>query len=115
MESAWTAARNIFRKRCARCAKTLKRWSLKQMRNLLWRADEWVLRQEVRLRDEAATADFQSVVDPVKSATRERARREGAAAVSLRAGEHKPILSAPSRRPRLPRLKYQGGQFVRTA
>ncbi len=101
MESVLTAAKDIFRRLAARCGKTLRRWSLKQLRNLLWRVDEWVMKQESRLRDEAAMADTSAValakaeVDPVTSAQREKSHR------------HRRVNRG------LSRLKYQNGEFVR--
>lgn len=63
-------------------------------------ADDWIQRQEVRLRNTTAMADFQAEVDPIASAAREKVIRR----------ERKPRTQA---RPKLARLKYQQGQFVR--
>lgn len=60
-------------------------------------ADDWIQRQEVRLRDNSAVATFQAEVDPIASAVREKAIRRAARIT----------------KPRLPRLKYQHGEFVR--
>lgn len=101
MESVLIAARNTFLKLAEACGKTLRRFLLKSLRNALDRADEWCHAQEVRLRDEAAMADKSAVaaakaeVDPAASRQRER---------KIRAA-----------RPRLARLKYQHGEFVRSA
>lgn len=79
-------------------------------------ADDWIQRQEVRLRDTAAMADFQAEVDPVASAVRERAIKKlggvsaGKSTIGNSASPHSRKL-APHR---LPRLKYQHGEFVRS-
>jgi uncharacterized protein YraI len=73
MESVATAARNISRKLYAACANKVKRWSLSFLRNLIWRADEWVHAQEQKLRADASRAEYAAEVDPVVSAVRERA------------------------------------------
>ena len=95
MESAWIAAKKSFRKRSAQCAKTLRRWSLKKMRNMLWRADEWLIEKEREFQREAVKKELLAEVDPVASSAREKARKKIA-------------------RPRVARLKYQHGEFVRT-
>jgi hypothetical protein len=99
MESVLIAAKSIFLKLSAACANRLRRWSLKTLRNAIDRADEWCHEQEVRLRDEAAKPAYLAEVDPVASAARERVHKKTARAA----------------RPRLARLKYQHGEFVRSA
>jgi len=65
--------------------------------------DDWIQRQEVRLRDKAAMADVSAValakaeVDFVASAAREKTHKRAARVL----------------KPRKSRLVYQGGQFVR--
>jgi hypothetical protein len=88
-EYARNAFGNIFRSR-------LKRWLIKMLRNAVDRADEWVHRQEVGIREQVAGGrEYAAEVDPVASRKRERA-------------------IVKTRRPRLARLKYQHGEFVRS-
>lgn len=112
MESASHAGKNIFRRALKRAAKEGKSWLLKLLRDIIWRADEWVQRQEVRLRDEAAAVEVSAAalaeVDPVASAAREHAHKRAARAARPRSNR-----TASSARPRLPRLKYEHGEFVR--
>ena len=79
----------------------LERLTLRLCRWLVDRADEAVHGWEVRLRGKAAMADTsaearraKAEVDPIASAAREKIVRK-------------------ARRPRQPRLRYVGGQFVR--
>lgn len=95
MASAKRAAKSISRKLAAACANRLRRWSLKVLRKALDRADEWVHEQEVSLRSEAGGSKLDPEYDRVASAARERKMRAA--------------------RPRLARLKYQHGEFVRQA
>jgi hypothetical protein len=100
MESVLIAAKSIFLKLSAACANRLRRWSLKTLRNVIDRADEWCHEQEVGFREQAAgNSEYAAEVDPVASAARERVHKKTARAA----------------RPRLARLKYQHGEFVRSA
>lgn len=84
----------------------LWRWTLRRARLALDVADEWIHAQEVRLREQAAIPQRLAEVDPIASAARERSHKKSARAVSSS--------RTPSRvRPRMPRLVYQAGQFVR--
>ena len=93
MASVMISAKLIFLKRCELSRKTLRRWLLTRMRNMLWRADEWIQKQEVCLRDEAMKPAYVAEVDPIQSRKRERTARAA--------------------RPRMTRLKYQHGEFVK--
>jgi hypothetical protein len=86
IRSLWFAARE-----------TLHRWMLRQLRELIWRADEWVHVQEVRLRDEAAMANTKTEIDPIASNARER------------------VIVAARRKQKTSKLRYVGGEFIRTA
>jgi hypothetical protein len=123
MDSVWTAVKSISRKLCAVCANRLRRWSLKMLRNAIWRADEWCHEQEVRLREEAARPAFQAEVNRVQSAKREHALKKlpacppldaTAPAVAGKTTGARRRLSAASMAPRrqFPKLKYQHGEFV---
>jgi hypothetical protein len=76
---------------------TLRLWALKKLRMIVWAADEWLHKQELQMRQDAARKEHLAEVDPAASAARERVSKKSA---------HKP-------RARRPRLVYQGGQFVR--
>ena len=73
----------------------LWRWTLKRLRFALDAADEWLHAQEVQFRESVVTSHESPVtdlsVDRKASAARERAIKKT----------------------RTPRLRYQGGQFVR--
>ena len=75
----------------------LWRWMIRRLRAIVWAADEWIHAQELKLRESAAPALVQAPaeVDRKQSAQRERAFRKSVG------------------RPRIARLKYTGGQFVR--
>jgi hypothetical protein len=100
MEFVKSAAKSISRK----LFHAFRSWSIKCLRSLVWTADEWVHRQEVKLRDASPAApdrlsdglQVQPVpaVDRKSSAVRERAHKRAA-------------------HPRLPRLRYEQGSWVR--
>lgn len=74
MESVWTAAKNFFRKLFDRSGKKLQNWSLRLLRSLIWRADEWCWRQEQALKLEpAGKTRLDPEFDREASALRERA------------------------------------------
>ena len=76
--------------------KAVWKWTLKKLRGIVWAADEWIHAQEVRLKEAGSGVQVPDpAVDPVASAAREKVFR-----------------SKPARAAR-PRLRYQGGQFVR--
>jgi hypothetical protein len=76
--------------------KAVWKWILKKLRGIVWVADEWIHAQEVKLQVTGTSAQAPDpAVDPVASAAREKVFR-----------------SKPARAAR-PRLRYQGGQFVR--
>lgn len=127
MESVSSAVKNIFRKLCLRigafvAAKalqirgTIRLRSIKLLRQLIDRADEWCHGLEVLLRHEAAVAAAKAEVDPVASAARERAIKKlagvstGKSTIGNSASPHSRVL----RPHRLPRLKYRQGEFVRS-
>jgi hypothetical protein len=116
MESVLIAAKSIFLKLSAACANRLRRWSLKTLRNVIDRADEWCHELEVRLRDEAAKPAYAAEVDPAASAARERSIKKlggvsaGKSITGSSASPHSRVLGPH----RLPRLKYQHGEFVRS-
>lgn len=68
-----------------------------QLRKIVWVADEWIHRQELAMRQEAGRQEYIAEVDPVASAARERVHKR----------------SARAARPRLPRLQYKAGEWVR--
>jgi hypothetical protein len=72
----------------------LWRFALRRARTILDAADDWIHAEEVKLREAAAPAAPPAEFDVKASAARERVHKRAA-------------------RPRQPRLKYQGGQFVR--
>lgn len=73
----------------------LKLWRLflRALRAATWTVDDWIQRQELTLREPAERAEAAKTVDRKASAARERQIR--------------------ARRPKLPRLRYEAGQFVR--
>ena len=76
----------------------LWRWILRQFRAIVWTADEWIHAQEVQLRETAevaAPAGLSDEFNVAKSAAREKVHK--------------------AKRAARPRLRYQGGQFVRSA
>lgn len=107
MESVWTAVKSTFQKRCAQFGKTLRRVSLKVLRNAIWRVDEWCHEQELKLRQEAERQELLAEVDPVASRARERSGR----ATRERIFEKLP--ACPRLRPasRPPQLRYKNGEF----
>jgi hypothetical protein len=116
MESVWTAVKSTFRKRSVPFGKTLRRWSLKTLRNAIDRADTWCHRQEVGFREQVAgNSEYAAEMDPVASALREK-HRSGQAAYTIvwdgckTAGKTTPLQLAVRRH--VPRLKYQHGEFV---
>ena len=78
----------------------LWRWMIRKLRLLMDAADDWLHAQEITLRESLATIHQPLVtdlsVDPKASRVRERAIKKTARAAR-------------------PRLRYQGGQFVRVA
>ena len=72
----------------------LWRWTLRRLRAIVWAADEWIHAQEIKQRETAAPAAVSNEFNVAQSAARERAHRKAARAAR-------------------PRLRYQGGQFVR--
>lgn len=140
MESAKGAVRNIFQRAARACGNKLRIWSLKALRGAIWRADEWIHAQELKLREEAEMEKYRAEVSPAKSAARERVhRRESGRAAHPPQGEMNlpacPPLDAAApaiagrttgararlsavrmgpRRQSFPRLKYQHGEFVRS-
>lgn len=107
MESVKSVAKNISRK--------LYALSLRLLRNLIWRADEWVHAQEQKLKAPAIRAEYAAEVDPVASAARERTHKRLGARhpdpLLKRAGEMASI--QPSAKIKLPRLHYEQGSWVR--
>jgi hypothetical protein len=95
MESVLTAAKNIFRKLFDQSRSNAKSWLLRLLRSAIWKADEWIHAQELKMREDRAKPESLAAVDPANSAARE--------------GVHK----ARAARPRPPRMKYVAGQFVR--
>jgi hypothetical protein len=79
--------------------KAIWAWILRRLRGIVWAADEWIHAQELKLRESAAAP----VRPPAEFDRRASAARER---------EHKKT-AARAARPRLARLKYAGGQFVR--
>ena len=75
----------------------LWRWMIRRLTVLLSRADEWVHAQEVKLRESAAMP----VAAPVELDRKQSAQRERQHRKQTRAAR--------------PRLRYQGGQFVRVS
>jgi hypothetical protein len=75
----------------------LRRWALKKLRAIVWAADEWLHKQELQMRQDAARKEHLTEVDPAASAARERVSKKPA--------------SKP--RARRPRLIYQHGYWVR--
>jgi hypothetical protein len=77
MEFVTTAVKSTFRKLSLAYVNGARRWSLRLLRNLIWRADEWVHAQEVAMRQEATTNHESRITnhefDPAASAARERA------------------------------------------
>ena len=113
-ESVLIAVGNTFRKLCARFGKTLRRVSLRILRNALDRADEWVRAQEIELRQEARKQEVLAEVDPAASRAREHSiKRSGAVRGGLLNGAGE-MASIRPRAKALPRLKYQHGEFVRS-
>lgn len=86
MEYVKSAAKSISRKLYAILIRCL--------RSLVWRVDEWVYAQEQKLKGPAIKAEYAAEVDPVASAAREWVHKKAA-------------------RPRLPRLRYEQGSWVR--
>ena len=77
------------------------RWTLRTLRTIVWAADEWILKQEQAIRDEtekpeSQIAGYLAAVDPKASAARERIVRKARAS-----------------KPKMPRLIYQHGNWVR--
>jgi len=74
-----------------------KLWKLflRIARTVTLSVDDWIQKQEVALRQESVKQEALAEVDPVASAAREKAVRRA------------------TRKARLPRLKYQHGEFVR--
>lgn len=78
--------------------------AIRMLQSLVWRADEWLHAQEIKLREPAPAAVIARAAAPdpefdVKaSAARERIVKKARAAS-----------------PRHPRLKYQHGEFVKVA
>jgi hypothetical protein len=70
---------------------------LRSARAIIWAADEWILKHERALRGESEKQEYLAAVDPVASAEREKVFRKA----------RKPRASRP-------RLRYVGGQFVRS-
>jgi hypothetical protein len=86
---------------------------LRTARTITLTVDDWIQRQEVSLRARAAVAEFQSEVDPVASALRERSGQATREKAVRR--ERKPRVYSELRRAARPaRLKYQHGEFVRS-
>ena len=101
MESVKDAAKRFLKNAANACRKSLRRWALKTLRNLIDRADEWLHEKEVGMRQEARKQEFLAEVDPVASEAREKAIKR----------VRKPRALHPE--PRRPRLVYQHGEFVR--
>lgn len=91
MESASHAGKYISRN----LQSQFRKWTLKRLRSLVWFLDEWIHRQEIAMRQDAAREQLTEELHPVASAARERA-----------------AVCRP-RAKRIPRLKYQHGEFVR--
>jgi hypothetical protein len=72
-------------------------WALRQMRAVVWMADEWIHAQELKLREPIPAAP---VAPPVEFNQKASAARE------------KMFRKTVARTPR-PRLIYKSGQFVR--
>lgn len=79
--------------------RAIQRWALRIGRKLLWRADEWVHAQEVRLRE--PRADVASITASPGYDRRASGMRERA------------IVTA-RRKQKTPKLRYVAGEFVRT-
>lgn len=75
MESVWTAAKNFSRKLFDRSGSKLRNWSLRLLRSLIWRADEWCWRQEQALKPEVGDQKLDPEYDPAASRIRERAHQ----------------------------------------
>lgn len=122
---------------------TLWKFTLRVLRDLLWKADEWIHREEAKLQEAGMRRRELAAVDRRASRIRERAikisragsipapgsseaRVPGHASPAPEAGTRTaamPASALPSpqrpggrgelRTPRRPRLHYRGGQFVR--
>lgn len=135
MEFVKPAKQFIFRIAAA-AAKSLWRISIRTLRKALDRADDWCHAQEVKLRDQAARPAYLAAVDPAASATRERNLKPArirtfpvsSPNTALFCGTETSGHSRASRKSQtlgnrsggrlqkhMPRLKYQHGEFVRTA
>lgn len=107
--SRWAASAAHTR---SRFTALLWRWTLRRARLALDVADEWIHAQEVRLREQAAIPQRLAEVDPIASAVRERAVL--AARQNNDKAQRKLNRMAVGVKPmRLPRLRYEAGQFVR--
>jgi hypothetical protein len=62
----------------------LKRTMLRLVRDALWRADEWIQREEAKLQDAAIARREIAVVDPAASRLREQAQSRERRAASPR-------------------------------
>lgn len=88
----------------------LWKFTLRVLRDLVWRADEWIHTQEIRLRDSLAEREAKRLparppIGCSSASLTNRRKTTGAA----------PRLSAVSmgRRRQTPRMVYQHGEFVR--
>ena len=71
-------------------------WALRQMRNIVWRADEWIHEQELQFRTPTAVLRPPDEFDPTASRKRERIYRN-------KAGARRPV-----------RLRYSQGEWIQT-
>jgi hypothetical protein len=85
----------------------LWRFALRRARAIVDAADEWIHAQEMELIKPAQVRETLAEVDVVASAARERVHKRTTRAARPR------LRQGSGGQARQPRLKYQGGQFVR--